>query len=180
MKTEWMGRYRALVQALVYSTNLGVQFNAPKKKGAKRPLTPAQEWQILEYIIEYEDDDECMAYISKKLCIPKSTLSKHTKHLCQIGFVRRFQTRSNRKNIILKATEEGKAYYDRVVEDMMKPVFMPFFGKMDEIPDAELARFIGAMECYNELRSRPLRDRGLVPMEEPTPDAAKPDADGAP
>ncbi len=166
MRTEWMGRYRELVRALVYSTNLGLQFNAPKPKGSPRPLTPAQEWQILEYIIEFEDDDECMAYISKKLCIPKSSLTKYTRHLCQIGFVRRYQKKSNRKNIILKATPEGKEYYARVVESKMKPVFMPFFEKMDDIPDEDLLRFIRAMECYNEMRSTPPGDRRLVPMDD--------------
>lgn len=167
MKTEWMGRYRALVQALVYSTNLSVMKSGNKKHDPKKALTSSQEWQVLEYIIEHEEDDACMAYISKMLCIPKSTLSKCTKHLCLIGFVARYRAMDNKKSIILKATEGGKAHYRQVVETKMKPIFEPFFKLMDDIPQDALTSFIQALECLNAGRSVPFEERRLVLLDEP-------------
>ena len=82
MGTEWMGRYRPLVAALVKHTNV-VQRAAGRTVRLSDELSlTTQEWQVFEYILEHQDDDSCMYYISELLGIAQSTFSKITKYLC--------------------------------------------------------------------------------------------------
>ena len=60
MNTEWMGRYRPLLAALVRHSNI-----TQRSSGTRTMLTDeislnAQEWQVFEYIIEHMEDDAYM------------------------------------------------------------------------------------------------------------------------
>ena len=166
--TEWMGRYRMLVQLLTQNANQSVGF---AKQSGKRPNTNGcacpQEWQVLEYIIEHEEDEDNMRQISDMLGIPKSSLTKYTKHLCELGFLRRYRTDDNKKNIILRATDEGKAHYAAVAEKMMRPLFDRFFEDLDCIPQEYLDLFVEALRKHNIRRAMPPEVRKLVPLDQP-------------
>ena len=164
--TEWMGRYRMLVQLLTQNANQSVTFAKLSAKRAPSGGTSCpQEWQVLEYIIEHEDDAENMRQISDMLGIPKSSLTKYTKHLCELGFLRRYHADGNRKNIILRATDEGKAHYNFVAENMMRPLFDLFFAELDSIPQEYLDRFVEALRKHNIRRAMPPEHRKLIPMD---------------
>lgn len=164
--SDWMGRYRMLVQLLTQNANQSVTFakNAAKNAPSKGTSCP-QEWQVLEYIIEHEDDAENMRQISDMLGIPKSSLTKYTRHLCELGFLRRYHTGGNRKNIILRATDEGKAHYDFVAEHMMRPLFDRFFEELEGIPQEYLDQFITALRRHNLRRMMPPDSDKLIPLD---------------
>lgn len=166
--SDWMGRYRMLVQLLTQNANQSVTFakNAAKNAPSKGTSCP-QEWQVLEYIIEHEDDAENMRQISDMLGIPKSSLTKYTKHLCELGFLRRYRTDDNKKNIILRATDEGKAHYVSVAEKMMRPLFDRFFEDLDCIPQEYLDLFVEALRKHNIRRAMPPEVHKLVPLDQP-------------
>ena len=163
-RTEWMGRYRMLVQLLVQNANQSVGFAKTKKELPPGSTACAQEWQVLEYIIEHEDDEENMRSISDTLGIPKSSLTKYTKHLCELGYISGFHMDGNRKDIILKATEAGRAHYDDRVEKMMRPLFDLFFEELDGIPQEYLDQFVSALRNHNIRRAKPPAHR-LIPIE---------------
>ena len=57
--SDWMGRYRMLVQLLTQNANQSVGFaKASAKRQTPNGTSCPQEWQVLEYIIEHEDDEE--------------------------------------------------------------------------------------------------------------------------
>ena len=166
--SDWMGRYRMLVQLLTQNANQSVGFaKASAKRQTPNGTSCPQEWQVLEYIIEHEDDEENMRQIADMLGIPKSSLTKYTKHLCELGFLRRYHTGDNRKNIILRATDEGKAHYDYVAEHMMRPLFDKFFAELDGIPQEYLDQFVEALRRHNIRRAMPPEQRKLIPMDQP-------------
>lgn len=125
----------------------------------------SQEWQLLEYVIEHEDNMDNMNRISEKLGIPQSCISKNTKHLCQIGLLERYKEKDNRKNVILRVSEKGRQFYDEFAEQIMRKSFAILFKELDGLSDEALACFTHALESYNLSRLMP-REKQLVRMEE--------------
>ena len=87
MGTEWMGRYRPLVAALVKHTNVVQRASVRTVRLSDELRLTVQEWQVFEYVLEHQDDDACMNHISERLGIPQSTFSKIIKCLCERGLV---------------------------------------------------------------------------------------------
>ena len=67
MGTEWMGRYRPLVAALVKHTNVVQRAAGRTVRLSEEVSLSTQEWQVFEYILEHQDDDSCMNHISERL-----------------------------------------------------------------------------------------------------------------
>ena len=150
MGTEWMGRYRPLVAALIKHSNI-----VQRASGETSALSPEmhvspQEWQVLEYILEHADDDACMNRISDRLGIAQSTFSKITKALCAHGLVDRYQAENNRKNIILRPSATAQAVYDRHVADTRVRLFQSFFDALAPLSDDQLDVVVNALEEFNE------------------------------
>ena len=66
-----MGRYRQLIATIVLHGN-----NVSRVMPLRTPMLDGialnqPEWQILEYLLENEQDDECMNRISERLGIPQ-------------------------------------------------------------------------------------------------------------
>ena len=107
MGSEWMGRYRPLVAALVLHSNIvNRAANERMEIGCGIRLTP-QEWQTLEFIVEHDDSFLSMIEIARQLGIPQSSFSRIQKKLCSMGLLERFQMQDNKKNVILKPTEQA-------------------------------------------------------------------------
>lgn len=70
MDFMWMGRYRALVSELMRFSNVAVKDSTEKHDIGDGILINNVEWQILEYIVEHNSDEEKMILISDKLGIP--------------------------------------------------------------------------------------------------------------
>lgn len=149
MGTEWMGRYRPLVAALVRHTNV-VQRTAGRTVRLSDELSlTTQEWQVFEYILEHQDDDSCMNHISERLGIPQSTFSKITKYLCEQGLVDKYQTETNRKNIILRPSPDGVDLYRQQTSTVGLAMFGGFFRDLEGVSDEQLAAFTAALERLN-------------------------------
>lgn len=111
MQTEWMGRYRPLVAALVQHSNITARAASHSNEIGEGVFLNTVSWQVLEYLIEHEDDASCMNHISGALGIPQSSFSKIARQLTDLGLVERYQSTGNRKNIILKSTEKAHRIY---------------------------------------------------------------------
>ena len=150
MNTEWLGRYRKLVAALVQHTNINLREINKKIPAVDGMMLSMQEWQVLEYIIEHEADDAHMIHISSALGIPQSSFSKIARQLYSLGLIERYRTASNKKNVILKPSEKGHAVYDGRSNTMTRAIFQPFFDRLSNMPDQELAEFVDALNVLNE------------------------------
>ena len=140
MKLEWMGRYRELVRALVYYANSSSRSANSVKGGTGTFSLNQNDYQILEYICEFEDESRIMADISRDTGILQSIVTKSTKHLVEMGLIERFRIPGNHKSIILKPTELGKQAYLELAGDVEK-VFQDFFKSLEPADDHELAMF---------------------------------------
>lgn len=108
-----------------------------------------QAWQVFEYILEHQDDDSCMNHISERLGIAQSTFSKITMQLCSYGLVDKYQTESNRKNIILRPSEKALELYHHHASTVSSDMFREFFLALDGLPDEDIKAFTAALERLN-------------------------------
>lgn len=161
---EWMGRYRHLVGALVQHSNTF------SHSGSKMELRPgcslsSQEWQTLEYLIEFENADLNMAAISRGLGLATSSLSKYLNTLCKMKLVERYRLAGNRKSIIPKPTALGHEVYRAGVENIIGRNFQEFFADLYVLTDEQLEQVACALERFN-LRMRRHEEPELIPVKE--------------
>ena len=137
--TEWMGRYRPLVQELVKYENSYSRISSTKAMRLDETCSvSSQEWQVLEYICEFEDDCRIMADISRDLGIIPSNITKATRHLLELELIEKNRIVGNRKNVVLTPTDEGKRIYYKVMESKIRPVFDSFFAEMSGFDSEQL------------------------------------------
>ena len=154
MGTEWMSRYRPLVAALVKHTNVVQRAAGRTVRLSEEVSLSTQEWQVFEYILEHQDDDSCMNHISERLGIAQSTFSKITKYLCEQGLVDKYQTETNRKNIILRPSADGVDLYRQQTATVGREMFGAFFEDLDGLSDEQLETFTVALERLNATLSQ--------------------------
>ena len=153
--TEWMGRYRQLVLELSRHANQSFRFMTDRHLKENSDFPCAQVWQVLEYIVEHPEGMDNMRIIADELGISKSSLTKYTHELCKLGYIRKYKSSDNKKNIILRATEEGVMFYAQGVEKLMRPVFESLFRELDAIPQKYLDVFVTALTHHNQHRTVP-------------------------
>lgn len=165
MESEWMGRYRGFISELVRHANIEAKALNTRHNMSGVPMS-AQEWQVLEYIVEHRDDDDRMIFISEKLQIPQSTFSKIIKYLAANDLVEKYQMKNNRKNIFLKPSEFGIQTYNKGSEALRKGGFMHLFASLDCLSDDVIETFTSALHNYNDSISQeilpPEEDNELV------------------
>lgn len=146
--TEWMGRYRSLVAALVHHVNCVSKPGPPQFIYEDIYLTP-NEWQVLEYIVEHREDDQHMINMSEALAIPQSSFSKMIHKLCRDGLIERYRSADNKKNIILKPTEFAMKAYEFHTAELYQKMFKPFFDQLECFSDEDLEHFTHALDVFS-------------------------------
>jgi DNA-binding MarR family transcriptional regulator len=99
----------------------------------------AQQWQALECIIEYEDENRNMFFMANQIGVPKSTFSKNVKLLVGLGLVDRYQQSDNRKDIILKPSDKGREFYKTHSEILFEKGWKIPFSVLDRLSDENMA-----------------------------------------
>ena len=146
MESEWMGRYREIVAAVVRHGNVVLRTQNNSRDIGNGVVLKQQSWQILEYIVEHDNKRFSMNDISYQLNIPQSTFSRTVKMLCEEGLVEKYQMINNRKNIILKPTEKGIELYRIIAGNSVEPIFRDFFEALKDVSDEDLHRVAVAIE----------------------------------
>lgn len=150
MESEWMGRYRRLVGALVRHANITAKNQQNKENVSETLMLNAVEWQVLEAIVEHRFESSSMILISESIGVPQSTFSKITKSLCDKGYVEKYQAVNNKKNIILKPSESALKMYEEYSQTLRTTVFREFFRILDPLDDAAVETVTQAIEALNE------------------------------
>lgn len=160
-----MGRYRDITASLISFSNEMTRRVSVRGEAAEGVFLSAQEWQLLECIIEHDDENLIMADFWQLLSIPQSSLSKMAKRLFSEGLVEKFRLRSNQKNIILRPSEKGLRVYRLCCERYIGPLFDNLFNGLDSLSDEQLAEFTAAMDSFNEKLSGIPKRKELVKIE---------------
>lgn len=145
MELQWMGRYRELVRAIVYYSNSSNRGSFTINRVRRPDELSMHEYQILEYVCEFENENRIMADISRDTGICQSIVTKAAKHLLSLGYVERYRLGSNRKSIVLRPSPAGRAKYLAIAHDAVAPAFTTFFKALEQFDDATLALFGDAM-----------------------------------
>ena len=149
METEWSGRYKPLISALVKHANSINRSSSTKIDYGDGVMLYRNEWQVFEKIIENDDETFNMLYISECLGIPQSSFSRIVKDLCNYKLVEKYKTVNNRKNIILKPTEYGRKFYENRINNFSSDAFRSFFEILQDVPDDMLETVTRAIEELN-------------------------------
>lgn len=150
LSTQWMGRYRQLVAALIQHSNLNARTYKELIQFSQDITLTVTELQVLEVIIECENVDK-MSIISDRLCIPQSSFSKIVSKLCSYDLVQKYQMVGNKKNIILRATKKAEKFYAEFSENYSsKNLFSSFFDGLKDVDDEVIDVFTKALCSFNE------------------------------
>ncbi|MBQ8535969.1 MAG: MarR family transcriptional regulator [Clostridia bacterium] len=143
MKLEWMGRYRELVRALIYYSNCSNHSRSGVRTTMEKVDTEVSlskhEYQVLEYILEFQEENKIQAEISRDVGLLPCMVTKITKRLLSLGLIERYRLKGNRKSIILKPTPKGEATYWSYCNRDIQKLFQPFFAALENFSDQELA-----------------------------------------
>ena len=140
MTLEWMGPHRDIIGKIIrygnmYARACGAQVSVEGEK-----TLSVLEWQTLECILEYEEENYNMTVLADKLGVPLSNFSRYTKTLINYKLLERFQRGHNHKDIILKVTKRGRALYsDR--SSFILEEWKEVFAALDGMSDQQLADF---------------------------------------
>lgn len=146
MNVSWMGKYRIFVEKLVKFGNAYAQhYNTEKIFNTPVPLSSLQI-QVLEYILENEEKNQKMTDIAARLGISPSTFTKHVKRMVDRGLLEKYHIEGNRKEIIVKASENGIKLYGMYSDYIHREVFQPIFQELDDLDDQTLAKFEKILE----------------------------------
>lgn len=147
MKQNWKGRYGEVVAAIVRFNNIAARNSTLQIDYTDYGFSlSAQEWQVLEYLLEHPDSYSPMAHISQDLGIATSTLTKYSSKLAKLGLVEKYKAADNRKNIILRASRLGEQFYEQMVDRFMKANFQGFFQALSSLDDKQLAKLTEGIE----------------------------------
>jgi len=164
MSVEWMGRYRRLVSAIVVQGNENSKQLNLKREISEGLWLTSLEWQILEYTVEHRSDSSNMISISDKLGIPQSSFSKIVKTLCELELIEKYQSITNKKNIILQPTEYAVKVYEENSRRMYDSIFGGFFRELDELDDKTIEKFTLAMETLQNAFIEDIKKNSQEPV----------------
>ena len=150
MDMDWMGRYRTLVMALVQHCNIASRGGGIKDRITDDIWLSANEWQVLEYIIEHSEDDAYMNRMTEVLGLPQSSFSRTVSLLISYGLAEKYQTESNRKNVLLRPTEKGILVYKEKYSQLDNELFEDFFKSLDSLDDETIKKFSEALLEWNK------------------------------
>lgn len=148
MELTWMGRYRELVRALIYYSNTSNRKNIIKTMEPVDGIALSKcEYQILEYICEFENENRIMTNIARDLGILQSIVTKATKTLLSNGLIERYRISGNRKSIVLRPTEKGKHIYIEYYSRDVQKIFTSFFSLLEPFSDDQIKQFEKAIQA---------------------------------
>lgn len=145
-----MGRYRELVRALIFYSNCSNRSFGVNLTSLKNGVTlNKHEYQTLEYLVEFEDENKISADIARGIGILPSSVTKATKRLLSLGLIERFHIKGNKKSIILRPTKEGISAYHEYVQRDIQDVFLSFFKELDHFSDEDLTHLENAVHILS-------------------------------
>ncbi|WP_051671444.1 MarR family winged helix-turn-helix transcriptional regulator [Oribacterium sp. P6A1] len=139
MKTEWMGKYREMVESIIYLCNSSsTGFVTPFHYGTEYKIT-AREAQVIEYLLE--DTSGNMVSVANRLGVTRGAFSNIVNKLVAKGFLTKERRGDNKKNIYPVVTSEGEKVYEQYSHFIYEFWFKEMFKKADLIPAEYIRAF---------------------------------------
>ena len=166
MKLEWLGESRPLMESLIKWSN---HYASVWKKA--QPVTEDvslsfSEIQVVEYLLENEELQLNMAGIARRLGISPTTFSGHVSKLEKMGLVQKYYHGSNRKDLIVLVTDQGREVYG-AYSRRLQTVWQDTLKTLEAIPAEYRDMFCKAVSCMSqEGKETVLSPEPLYPVNE--------------
>jgi len=139
MESEWMGKYRELVESIIFLCNCAsTEFVTPYYYGTDFKIT-AREAQVIAYLLG--DTSGNMVEVAARLGVTRGAFSNIVNKLESKGCLEKVQRGDNKKNKYPVVTELGKKTYDQYMVYIKMQWFSKIFAMMDKIPEKYISQF---------------------------------------
>ncbi|MCR4797911.1 MAG: MarR family winged helix-turn-helix transcriptional regulator [Lachnospiraceae bacterium] len=148
MKTEWMGKYREMVESVIYlCNNSSTSFVTPYYYGTDYKIT-AREAQVIEYLLE--DTSGNMVAVAERLGVTRGAFSNIVNKLVAKGLLTKERRGDNKKNIYPVVTPMGEKIYEQYSHFIYEFWFKEMFEKADRIPEKYIRAFSSILREMGE------------------------------
>lgn len=173
MQLEWLGKYRAFIESLIFYVNIyGQVYTSQGFHDTSVPCSVAQI-QVLEYILENEEKNQKMAEVANRLGISPSAFSKNVKKMEGKGLLERYHSVNNKKDIIIKASPLGRQVYQEYVDSLWERRFKKSFEILDEVPEEYIKKFTEMLNYNAESLIAQMNERQRVLKKKETGEPAE-------
>ena len=170
MSLDWMGKYRAYVEAMVRYGNAYAQACSVKGIISDPPID-STELQVMEYILENEDLHQNMSQIANRLNISLSRFSKIANRLVKMGLLEKFHTSVNRKDVIIRLTDHAREVYREYSQGPQTEVWRKSFALLEEFPPELVDKITEMLDLHSHYLYQGLGKLGE--QEKQTPELIK-------
>jgi len=147
LELNWMGEYRNMVEKIIKYCNVyALVYNKEMERGSDVKFSFSQI-QVVEYLLENEDLHQNMSEIAARLGIYPSAFSKLVNRLVQKGFLKKYHTSDNHKDVIIKVTDFGREIYTKYSAYILENHFSKMFSVAEEIPREYIAKFAAMLDA---------------------------------
>lgn len=147
MKLDWMGDYRDIVEQLIKYCNVYASLYNKEMPNSTGVSFSFAQIQVVEYLLENEDLNQNMMTIAARLGISVSTFSKLVSRLVKKELLQKYHVEGNRKDVIIRVTDEGRRIYNEYAQVISKHHFAPMFDAAGEIPREYLPLFANMLRA---------------------------------
>ena len=156
MQLEWLGKHRDFVGKLMKFGNAYARSynNETRVENCPVKLSSAQI-QTMEYIMENEENNRNMAEIATMLGMTPSAFSKNVQKMTERGLIEKYQSSTNRKDIIVRVSDIGKKVYMQYSQHALNMLFNDMFVLLDDIPPEFIEKFSEILEIAANATFKP-------------------------
>lgn len=134
MKTEWMGEYRQIVEALIHYCNIYAGVYKSEHLVFQDVPYSFSQVQVLEYLLENEERKDNMSTVASRLGISRSNFTKIVNRLESKGLVEKTYLQGSKKELMVTVNSRGRDLYEEYAQKILKHHFQPMFRKLENIP----------------------------------------------
>lgn len=150
MSSSANNRYKQLVKAIMRHVNIvSSGLNEPMDL-SKDIVVTAQEWLVVEEVVEQRDAYNSMVELSRQIGIPQSSFSRMINHLQKVGLVEKYRVKGNKKNIVLRPTELAMQIYEEQTTGLGEAIWSEFYKELDTLTDENIITITNAISHLNE------------------------------
>jgi DNA-binding MarR family transcriptional regulator len=149
METEWMGKYRVLVEQLIRLMNTYARrYTSVNKLEETTFWISSAQIQTIEYVMESKGRK--MSEIAARMGITRSTFSNNVKKLEKQGCLKKNSFKGNQKDIHIVVTPKGENLYRLYVNHVYRLCFKKMFDLADLIPAKHIKTFGKILDSFTE------------------------------
>ena len=138
MKTEWLGRYRPLVESIIFFANDYAGTYNKEFVRTENGTVSYEQIQVVEYLLENEELRLNMRGVADRLGKSPSAFTKLVNKLVEKELLEKYHAPDNKKNVIVLVSDKGRIVYDEYVTKYAIPIFQEFFNLGENLSDETL------------------------------------------